>query len=557
MFLSWSVVALAGPSALITEGKPELLEAQRLISSDDGNVLVANTGAAVIPLVGPGSRIEIESGGIAAVDVSGEGWLLLGHGGTITMHDPGGRELLRLGGFEGLVDLALSPDAALFAVATSEAVSVHRAADGRQLWSRPGPAWSVEFHPDGRKLIAGIETGNLLLDVSRGKVRGGFDTQPAVWFRWTSGLLWTREAGGTVRAWDPVTLEPVEELAGSQGSQSVAVHPRDRWILIDGCVSGTRLCVGDDIVDAAFVEDETLWVATADRLQRWLPTEPGVLQADASGAGVSALVAAGQGDWIQATTDGALARLAADGTERFSVSIPGCASPCTPLAVGGYAGGAWAVGPGGEVMEWDAAGRPLMRKPATAKALGAGRLADGAWVVLLEDGRVRIGPRFGKGPSTFSVAEPRGLVVGGEGFVVFGDEVFPFAADGTPRPKPRLGPDRVPRAVAVDAIGLAFVVLDDVGSLHRYSADGRPVFRAPLQLPPELDAIAWSLDGAHLFVGGSPLQAFDASDGARALQLALSPPGEASLLAPSPDGLLGVVQGGPSGQQVLLVDPAR
>ncbi len=82
------------------------------------------------------------------------------------------------------------------------------------------------------------------------------------------------------------------------------------------------------------------------------------------------------------------------------------------------------------------------------------------------------------------------------------------------------------------------------------------MFRAPLGLPPEIDSLAWSLDGAQLLVGGGPLQAFDASDGAQVWQLVLSPPGRASALTPSSDGLLGVVQGEPERQQIWIVRPA-
>ena len=471
------------------------------------------------------------------------------------MHDETGREMLRLGGYTGsLVDLSLSPDRKTFAVATADVVAMHRATDGRLLWSRRGQAFSVEFHPDGSKVIAGIPTGNLIMRAGDGRVVGGFDTQPAVWFYWTPTALWTKEQSAGPRAWNPNTFAALEDVESIGPVSSFAIHPHDGWMLADGCVRGAALCLEEAVSDAIVADDGSLWVAAEGVVQQWSAVDESGLTnlLPPGGPRVVSIAPAVTGDWLVATEEGAVQRLAADGTARFSVPTPGCQrSPCVPSAIGGYEGQTWVVGPSGHAATWDSTGAVLDKAKKT-KAIDAGRMSDGTWVVLQADGRVRASQAPGKGSPSAPLAGARAVEVGGSGYVVVGDEVHPFTADGVPRIQPRLGPNRTPQSVAVDVSGLAYAVLDDAGALHRYGADGRPVFRKPLGLE-TVEEVVWSADGAWLIIGGSTVRVLDAADGSLHMSYVLSPEGNARALAASAFGFLGLVQGSADSEQVRLV----
>ena len=342
-----------------------------------------------------------------------------------------------------------------------------------------------------------------------------------------------------------------------------AVHPDGSWLLVDGCVavagaaSPTSLCVDSGAVSAAFDAAGALYVASEGMLRRWSPlgssrvTDLGLAP---GGPRVTAIAAGDGGDWVVVKEDGGVMRLAADGSAKFESRLPGCESMsgCVPRALGSYGPETWAVGPQGQFQTWSASGEPRMRGR-KSKAIDAGRLPNGTWVTLSSDQRVRVGGKPGKGKPSGVLPGARSLVVGTEGFVVIGDAVYPFRADGVPRPEARLGPERVPRAVAVDETGLAMAVLDEEGVVHRFSVDGRPVFREELGIADDVDELAWSADGAWLVVGGSPLRVFDAGDGSPHMDVILSPPGQASGLATSPFGFIGVVQGNAQREEVRLV----
>ena len=562
-------VTLATAGATVPVGMAALgddrleLQVRDLVSSPSGNIVVACTEDKVVGLAGSAPDVDLPGGGLAVADVADSGWMALFHLGGVTIHDNGGREMLRLGGYTGsLADLTLSPDGLTFAVASNDKVALHRTADGLELWSWRGQAYSVTFHPDGKKVIAGIDTGNLVLNAENGKVVNGFDTEPAVWFRWTDDALYTHEQVGPLKAWDPVTLKPLENQATLRISQTAAVHPDASWLLVDGCVAvagasrPTSLCVDVGAVASAFDEEGALYVASEGLVQRWTPlgdrriTDLGL---PPGGPRVVEIAAADGGDWVVVTTDGAVQRLAADGSAKFQATVPGCESDgCAPRAVGSFGPETWVLGPAGELQVWSASGEARGRAK-RSKVRDAGRLPDGTWVALMEDGRVRISPKLGKGSPVADIPDARELVVGTQGFVVVGEQVHPFKATGVAQPVAKLGPDRVPRAVTTDETGLALAVLDDQGAVHRFSADGRPVFRESLGIDGQVEELAWSADGAWLVVGGSPLRVFDASDGSPHMDILLTPPGSATGLATSPFGFIGVVQGTAQREEVRLV----
>ena len=565
MLLGLSAMAAAAvPSGMATLGDDQTqLDVRQFASSPDGQVIVAVTEDEVAPIAGSAAGTRIPSGGIIAADVSNAGWLALAHSGGVTIHDDGGRELLRLGGYgDSLSDIALSPDGRTFAVATTERITLHNAADGQELWSWKGQTFSVTYHPSGDWVITGIPTGNLVLDAVRGRVVNGFDTEPAVWFEWTNDTLYTHEEGGLLKTWDPTSLQPLDDTPGLMVQSTAAIHPDRTWMLVDGCVTpmgamrSTSLCVDSGTVASIFDPSGSLYVATAGVLRKWSPlgnnrvTDLGL---PPGGPPVTGIAAADGGDWVVTTDDGVIRRLAADGTAKFEASVPGCsATGCKPRAVGGYQQETWALGPDGEVQVWSSDGSPTLRGKSTS-IIDVGRLPDGTWVSLMRDGRVRQGKKPGKGKPSAVLENAHQLGVGIQGYVVIGDRVTPFGADGIPRTEARLGPNRIPRGIAVDESGLAMAVLDDQGTIHRFSSDGRPVFRESVGAAEGLDDLVWSADGAWLVVGGSPIRVFDATDGSAHMEIILSPPGQASGLATSAFGFLGVVQGSESRQEVRLV----
>ena len=565
MLLGWTVMAATAgvPTGMAALGDDIVeMDVREIITSPGGAIVMAVTESQVIPLAGEAAGTELSAGGIVAADVSDEGWIALAHGGGVTIHDHNGRELLRLGGFTGLADIALSPDGLTFAVSTADRITAHRTADGLALWDWKGETYSVTYHPDGRKVITGIPTGNLVLDSGSGRVLNGFDTKPAVWFQWSSAKLYTHEEGGVLKTWNPVTLEPLDAEGSLTIQDTAAVHPDGSWLLIDGCVTPagatrpTSLCVGDSAVASAFSAEGELFVATDGWMRTWTPLDERRvtdLGLPPGGPRVTGIAAADGGDWVVVTNDGMVRRLAADGSAKFEATVPGCGgTSCDIRALGGHQQDTWVLGPRGEAQSWSATGSAQLKGRRT-DVLDAGRMPDGTWVSLMDDGRVRMGPKPGKGKVQGEVPGARGLAVGIEGFVAIGDVVQPFNADGLSRPVARLGPERTPRAVTVDESGLALAVIDDQGNLHRFSPDGRPVFREPLALPESVDEIAWSADGAWLVVAGSPLRVFDASDGSPHMDVILSPPGAASALATSPFGFIGVVQGSDAREEVRLV----
>ncbi len=549
MWLGWMTAALAAtPGAMIALGEQKLdAEVLHLESSMDRQQLIAVTDAAVVRLVGEGREIGLDSGGIFAADVSNDGRVALAHAGGVTVHGSNGREILRLGGYRGKVrDLAISPDGNLLAVASSDGVILHRSADGKKFWSRPGETFAVTFNPDASRVIAAIETGNLILRTYGGRVAGGFDQDPAIWYAWTDKALYTRQERGAPQAWDPGSFAPLDTLPVATGVDDASAHPSGEWLFVDGCVAGSDLCIGSSVKVSAFGHDGALWVGVGDRVRRWVEARADAVETVYSvptGQTVSALGASTTGDWLVASTAGTLTRTAPDGSVVYEARIAECGSPCEASGTGSFEGEDWVATKNGVVSRFDAAGRPAA-KPAKGRALAFGRLGNGQWVSLDRKGRVRVGDKPGKGSKTYAIEQATDLAVGEKGFVVLGaDQVHPFKADGTPLPSPRLGPGRLPRAITVGPYGLAVAVVDDAGTLHCFSADGRPLFRTPLDVGDEIPRIAWADNGQFIYIGGSPLTVLDAGDGSVRSQLVIAPRGAPSALASNPQGYLGAVLG--------------
>lgn len=550
MWLWIAAAQAAAPRAMVAQGEQQIdFDVVALEASLNRNEVIAVTDATVDRLVGEGRQIVLESGGILAADVAQNGSVALAHAGGVTIHNRAGREILRLGGYGGAVrDVAISADATLLAVASTNGVILHRAADGKRLWNYKNEVFAVTFNPDASRVIASIESGNLLLRSYGGRVVGGFDQDPAIWFDWTPTALYTRVDGRSPQAWDPKTYAPLDTLPPPGGAADAAAHPSGDWLIVDGCVMGSDLCIGAGVAHSAFSSDGTLWVAGGARVRKWVEAPTDSVETPFSvpaGQTVTALAATPSGDWVIATSEGTLSRVAPDGTPAFEVRIPECATPCRPVGLGATSNEVWVASTTGAVMRYDDQGQPKTSGPVKSKAIAVGRMTQDEWVTVDRKGRTRVGDRPGKGKPTYPIVTPTGFGAGSRGYVVAGmDKVHPFKADGTPRPSPRLGPGRKPVALAVDPFGLGVAVVDDEGTLHCFSADGRPLFRRPLDLESgKVPPLVWSDNGQYIYVGGAPLTVLDAKDGSLVTQLVIAPRGEPSVVAGNPKGYFGAVLG--------------
>ncbi|MEO0605526.1 MAG: hypothetical protein AAF211_29110, partial [Myxococcota bacterium] len=380
-----------------------------------------------------------------------------------------------------------------------------------------------------------------------GRVAGGFDQDPAVWFSWTDQALYTRQERGAPQAWDLASYAPLDSLPVATGVDNASAPPSGDWLFVDGCVAGSDLCIGSSVRVSTFDAQGGLWIGVGDRVRRWVESDPDAVETIYSvptGQTVTTLGATPEGDWVVASTSGTLTRTGPDGSVIYEVPIPECGSPCELAGLGSHEGQTWVVTKGGSVSEFDAVGRPVA-KPSKGKGMSFGRLANGNWVSLDRSGKVSIGSKPGKGQKTYAIDQASMLAVGQKGFVVLAaDQVHPFKADGTPLPAPRLGPGRLPRAMAVGPYGLALAVIDDAGTLHCFSADGRPLFRRALDVGETTPRVAWSDNGRFIYIGASPLTVLDArDDGAVKSQLVIAPRGLPSALTSNPQGYLGAVLG--------------
>lgn len=501
-------LSLPSGAMLLSVDQTEVAATSLAVSIDGTRVLVFGSERAV--LVGPdGAPIATaERNGITHGDVAANGRFALVHEGGITIHGDGGREQLRLAAFGRVADIALSPDGRHLAVATTLALTVNDAVDGRTLWTSDGDARAVGYDAKGG-LWADREGVVTQFNATNGRpIAAGPMPVPA-------GFL----ADGCLRA-------PVPELPGGEG----ALCPVGRAV---GLTRGV----------------DRLWLLEGEKLQRWTllgQNEIAPYGVD-GGAAIVGLAWLGSADLVVARLDGKVSRLGPDGSVQAEVAVPDC-NGCTPLAIGGDPnGGFWAFGPTGAFQAWDAAGAPVGRVRATT-LISARQLPDGRWVSLGTDGRARIGSSPGKGSATKPVPGARGVDAAGDTVAVWSDTgLWTYDTKGRNRAAPSLGAGRKPVAVELSADGTGVAVVDDGGALHLYAtADGKSVFRNSAGLVGT--ALAWSPDGETIYAGGSPLRMFASADGTESGRLVLAPDGPIELVSVAGDGTLAVVHTGPATQ---------
>ena len=506
MVMVWWAVAFgqelpAGALLRVSDATP--VAATSLVVSIDGSrVLVFGPDRAV--LVGSAGEplAEVQRDGITGGDVAANGRFVLVHDGGVTLHGDAGREQLRLATFGRVADLALSPDGRHLAVASTLALTVNDAVDGRTLWTSDGAATRVAWDP-----------------------KGG---------------LWA-DRDGVVTSFNPANGRPT----------GAGPMPERPGFLARGCVRGATadLCpVGGDAVGLA--RDDRLWLLEGGTLQRWTLLSGSQVRPWGSdgGAAIVGLAWMGSADLLVARLDGHLERRGPDGAVVADVTIPDC-NACTPPAFGADPdGGFWVLGPTGAWMAWNAAGAPAMSKPKSSGAISARRLPDGRWVSLGSDGRARVGAAPGKGAATKPVPGARGVDAAGDTIAVWSDAgLWTYDPKGRSRAVPALGAGRKPVSVELSDDGTRVAVLDDGGALHVYdTADGRSMFRNSAGIAGS--ALGWSPSGDTLYAGGAPLRMFGSFDGVESGRLVLSPTGPIELVAVAGDGSLAVTHTGPDAQ---------
>jgi hypothetical protein len=504
------------------------------ISPDGARVLVYGPERATLLAPDGSAQVTVEVERLGHGAVANDGTFVLAHGGGVTVHGADGRrEQLRMSAPPGVSGVAISADGARIAVASADAVTVNDAVSGRPRFSVNTPTSAASFDPDG--------------------------------------YLWAVHEPSPEGAPPQASREGAPPQAGatrydSRGrAKGEGEPPVPPGLLADGCLGDPEaggLCVTSgsgsesesesEPSSPAWHGDGQLWALGAEgEVAVWRLLQPGQIASEAATTEITAVAPGGPGDVLVATGDGTLERQGPGGAT-VSVSLPGC-TPCVP-SLGGSEQDLWALAAGTFQM-WDASGQPLLKRPLATELVAAGRLADGRWVGLEPDGRIRIGAKLGKGKPRLAVAEPVGLHAAGDTVAVWSaSELQVLDGEGLLRSTPAIGADRLPVAVRVSPDGARVAVIDDAGALHLYEATGRAVFRLQAELTGT--ALAFDPTGALVVAGGAPLRAFGTADGAEKVRVRLPGSGEVSGAVVRGDGGLVLVQEGAAGQSLRVVDPA-
>ncbi len=286
--------------------------------------------------------------------------------------------------------------------------------------------------------------------------------------------------------------------------------------LPDGCATGDGACPVPGA--PAFQQGDRLLVVSDGALERWrVPAEGEITPVQLEGAPLDA-------DWagedvIVVLEDGRVRRVSGTGPGVDGVA-PGCEGGCAVAGAGGVGDETWAVGPGG-VQRWDGGGAPLVKRPKPVGQVVVERLADGRFVSLDQDGRLRVGDGPGQGKVLGTLPGAVGVSAAGDVVVAWSHEgLLVSGADGSDRASPELGPGRAPQAVALSPDGDRIAVIDDQGALHVYrAAAGAGVLGAPLGL--EGHALSWSAEGDRLLAAREGIRVFSAADGEELATLVL------------------------------------
>lgn len=150
----------------------------------------------------------------------------------------GGRVIADLGTSEIISSAAFSRDAALVAVAVAPHVRIYSVATGKLISTLEGSAvdvYSLEFSPDGKKLLSGNRMGNVILsEVSSGRTEVKLDSGNMYYravFSQDGKQIASADQDGKVRIWDVASVKIVNTLIGHNGvAKLIGFSPDDRMI---------------------------------------------------------------------------------------------------------------------------------------------------------------------------------------------------------------------------------------------------------------------------------------------------------------------------------------
>lgn len=488
----WAAVAAQAfqpAGAVLRTQDRTVLDARALaVSADGGRVLVwGERGATLLGAegsVGPSVDFaRITSGAVATT-----GQFALAHEGGVTVHGEGGKEQVRLAAFGRVNGVTISPDGRQLAIATSLALTVNDATDGKTLWASDGEALQVAY------------------DIN--------------------GALWAKRG---------------EQVIGYQGKTgkvmgpgAMPASPRTE----DGCVAASEgpLCPHPGAIGAIF--DGHMLLLAEGAVEVWRLIDAAAVKRFASeGSPIAELSWLPGGDLLVVRESGAIERRGPEGSVIAQVTVTDCPSPCALLGAGEAPdGGFWAASRAGSVSEWDGLGT-LRGKPAKTKVKALDRAPDGRWVSLDKLGRVRVGKKPGKGALLDTVElgedEVPGVDIAGESVAAWTRSGLVLIGTDGERKAPAIG-TRLPAAVTLSRDGAYAAMIDDGGALHLYrSADGGTVFRTSAGLSGNL--LAFDAAGSTIYAGGAPLRAFGLG-GAEVGRVVFAPSGELRTLAVSPEG---------------------
>lgn len=225
---------------------------------------------------------------------------------------------------------------ALLAVAgeLEEGIRLFQTDYGRQLWShrdQPSPVRALEFTPDGRGLVAGLDAGLVHLDVDDGRRRSG--------------------AAGTWRRLRAMALAPDAAWVATAGDASVELRS------LDALDTPRRLTPAPGLTHALAVAPDSRLLATGgvDRQVHLFEVSDRrrVLESDDQGGWVLALAFTPDGRQLVVAGDFPGVRLLDVVTGERLGMLPGVRSWVEALAISGD--GRWlaAGGAAGEVLVWD------------------------------------------------------------------------------------------------------------------------------------------------------------------------------------------------------------
>ncbi len=566
--------------------------ASLMVGSDQGLVLVHGTD--VVQGRGPAAKgafsLSVE-GEEVALAVSGNGSVgAIRAAEEVRLIDASGALIRALpAGFEP-TDVALSPTGKLLALGNADGLHLYEVSSGNKLRTMR-PEYSpdaVGFHPDGHIVYSSDPFHHNAFDVASGKQIAEFGGGLAYEFALSPDrkVLWTIGDGvdPPVR-WNAETYERLERFPYSELVYVAAMGPAgERWLLdeylFDMGSGFSWPITGAEVVDGRFAGSDGVQLLTEAGVEHWTLVGPERIS-QLGGLRRREVVGKGEPGWVLEqlawAPDGQKLAVAwEDGTvhvwdaaakkELWSGEIPdrelgkyGLYNyPPVDFAFSADGSELWLLSYDNRVVRWNAiSGRPKGLQKLEEMSAGQ-RLADGRWAIYY-DGKLRIGPRPGKGKSTpIDGLDDIGTDPKGTHLVIsdYGGEVRVLDGGGRTLWELSLGEEKYAQSLALAPGGKLLAYHDsDERLVMRDLSTGQDRLALDDQY---INALGFDPTGRYLWVGSQVLRLFDAATGAEILQLAFAGQFAVHEVAWAPDGSrIAVAQTWETGDYLWMVDMRR